>query len=63
MAPRAIRNTTGKPVTPESLDKRLHMRHIRSLEPTGDLRQLDRDYPEKQAAQAEREQDPFPSEE
>ena len=53
MASKAIRNTTGKPVTPESLDKRLHARHVESLKPTGDLRQLDRDQEDKRLEQAQ----------
>jgi hypothetical protein len=52
---RAIRPKSTKPIEVEELDKRLVGRHAASLKPTGDFRQLDRDYA---ARQAERELKP-----
>ena len=73
MATKAIRNTTGKPVTVENLDRRLAIRHAKSLESvTADtsissktaqaqrdpgMRKLDRDYEPNRVAQAETESD------
>ena len=73
MAPKAIRNTTGKPVTVENLDRRLAIRHAKSLESVSadtstrsktaemqrdpGMRKLDRQYEPNKLAQAERESD------
>jgi hypothetical protein len=58
---KALRNTTGNPVTPENLDKRDKARHAASLKPTGDLRQVDRDYEPNRVDQADVEQKPYPA--
>ena len=73
MAPKAIRNTTGKPVTVENLDRRLAIRHAKSLESVSadtstrsktaemqrdpGMRKIDREYEPNRVAQAERESD------